>query len=108
MFNTKSITIIKRSDDYTVDDYGVITHNMETVGTYKVDIQPISREKCKLVYGDFPNVKYQVWLEQKVEGISTDYKVIYNGIEYEILNIIEWDDDWYCLNFVIGVDLIGK
>ena len=107
MFNNKKIRVTKRSDEYEVDEYGVIKHVDKSLGEYLVDIQPISKEKCKLIFGDFPNVKYQVWSDFRIEGFSTDCKVIYNGVEYEVLNIIEWDDDWYCLNFIVGVDIVG-
>lgn len=109
MFNNKSITIKKRSNTPVINEHGVASYEWVEVGSYKVDIQPISEEKCKMIFGAYPNVKYQVWLEKKVEGFNTtDYRVIYKGIEYEILKILEWDDDWYCLNFVLGVDDIGS
>ena len=108
MFNDKTITIIKRSEEPTVDEYGKASYQWESLGNYKADVQPITQEKCKQIFGSYPNVKYQIWLEAKVKDFNTtNFKIIYNDIEYEILNIIEWDDEWYCLNFIIGVDIIG-
>lgn len=108
MFDDKNITIIKRSNEPAIDEYGKASYQWEEIGTYKADVQPITQEKCKRIFGTYPNVKYQVWLEVKInEFDTTNCRIKYNNIEYEILNIIEWDDDWYCLNFCIGVDLIG-
>ncbi len=109
MFNDKDIVIIKRSNEPTIDEYGKASYQWEEIGKYKVDVQPITQEKCKRIFGSYPNVKYQIWLETNIDGFNTtDYKVKYKDKEYEILNIIEWDDDdWYCLNFIVGVDLIG-
>ena len=109
MFDTKKITIMKRASDPTIDEYGVATYQWDEIGIYYADVQPITQENCKRIFGNYPNVKYQVWLERKIEGFNTtDFKVVYNNREYEILNIIEWDDDWYCLNFCIGADIIGS
>ena len=108
MFNDKEIIIIKRNDKPEIDEYGVATYTWEEIGTYKADVQPITQEKCSRIFGNYPNVKYQVWLEVKIEGFNvTDYKMIYKGQELEILNIIGWDDDWYCANFCVGKDVLG-
>ena len=108
MFNDKEIEIIKRSDEPVVDEHGKASYKWQYVGTYKVDVQPITQEKCKRMFGAYPNVKYEVWLEDAIDDFNTtDFKVIYKNKEYEILNIIEWDDDWFCYNFILGVDLIG-
>lgn len=108
MFDDKVITIIKRSKEPVIDEYGKASYQWEEIGDYSADVQPITIEKCKKIFGSYPNVKYQVWLESKINDFNTtDYRIKYNNIEYEVLNIIEWDDDWYCLNFVVGVDLIG-
>ena len=108
LFNDKEIEIIKRSDEPVVDEHGKASYKWQYVGTYKVDVQPITQEKCKRMFGAYPNVKYEVWLEDAIDDFNTtDFKVIYRNKEYEILNIIEWDDDWFCYNFILGVDLIG-
>ena len=108
MFNDKEIEIFKRSNEPIVDEHGKASYQWKSVGRYSVDVQPITQEKCKRIFGSYPNVKYQVWLEVKIDGFdTTNYKVKYKDKEYEILNIIEWDDDWFCYNFIIGVDLIG-
>lgn len=99
---------MKRSDEPVVDEHGKASYKWQYVGTYKVDVQPITQEKCKRMFGAYPNVKYEVWLEDAIDDFNTtDFKVIYRNKEYEILNIIEWDDDWFCYNFILGVDLIG-
>lgn len=99
---------MKRSDEPVVDEHGKASYKWQYVGTYKVDVQPITQEKCKRMFGAYPNVKYEVWLEDAIDDFNTtDFKVIYKNKEYEILNIIEWDDDWFCYNFILGVDLIG-
>lgn len=109
MFNDKPITIKKRRSQPTINEYGVASYEWDIVGTYLVDVQPISQEKCKMIFGSYPNVKYQVWLDDKVEGFNTtNFRVEYKGTEYEVLCILEWDDDWHCLNFVLGVDDIGS
>lgn len=108
MFNNKTITIRKRSKEPVIDEYGVASYEWNDVGNYFADVQPISQEKCKMIFGSYPNVKYQVWLEFKIYGFNTtDFKMVYKGIEYDIYSIIEWDDDWYCLNFCVGKDLLG-
>ena len=108
LFNDKEIEIIKRSDEPVVDEHGKASYKWQYVGTYKVDVQPITQEKCKRMFGAYPNVKYEVWLEDAIDDFNTtDFKVIYKNKEYEILSIIEWDDDWFCYNFILGVDLIG-
>ena len=108
LFNDKEIEIIKRSDEPVVDEHGKASYKWQYVGTYRVDVQPITQEKCKRMFGAYPNVKYEVWLEDAIDDFNTtDFKVIYKNKEYEILNIIEWDDDWFCYNFILGVDLIG-
>ena len=108
LFNDKEIEIIKRSKEPIVDEYGKTSYKWDVVGRYKVDLQPITQEKCKRIFGSYPSVKYEVWLEVKIDDFNTtDFKVIYKNKEYEILNIIEWDDDWFCYNFILGVDLIG-
>lgn len=108
MFNDKKIEILKRDKEPKVDENGKASYKWKSVGRYSVDVQPITQEKCKRIFGSYPNVKYQVWLEVKIDGFdTTNYKVKYNNKEYEILSIIEWDDDWFCYNFIIGVDLIG-
>lgn len=108
LFNDKEIEIMKRSDEPVVDEHGKASYKWQYVGTYKVDVQPITQEKCKRMFGAYPNVKYEVWLEDAIDDFNTtDFKVIYRNKEYEILNIIEWDDDWFCYNFILGVDLIG-
>lgn len=108
MFDDKEIIIIKRSKEPVVNEYGQASYQWESIGSYKVDLQPISQEKCKQIFGAYPNVKYQVWLESKIEGFNTtDFKIKYKDKEYEILSIIEWDDDWFCYNFCVGVDIIG-
>jgi hypothetical protein len=108
LFNDKEIEIMKRSDEPVVDEHGKASYKWQYVGTYKVDVQPITQEKCKRMFGAYPNVKYEVWLEDAIDDFNTtDFKVIYKNKEYEILNIIEWDDDWFCYNFILGVDLIG-
>ena len=108
LFNDKEIEIIKRSDEPVVDEHGKASYKWQYIGTYKVDVQPITQEKCKRMFGTYPNVKYEVWLEDAIDDFNTtDFKVIYRNKEYEILNIIEWDDDWFCYNFILGVDLIG-
>lgn len=108
LFNDKEIEIIKRSDEPVVDEHGKASYKWQYIGTYKVDVQPITQEKCKRMFGAYPNVKYEVWLEDAIDDFNTtDFKVIYRNKEYEILNIIEWDDDWFCYNFILGVDLIG-
>ena len=108
LFNDKEIEIIKRSDEPVVDEHGKASYKWQYVGTYRVDVQPITQEKCKRMFGAYPNVKYEVWLEDVIDDFNTtDFKVIYRNKEYEILNIIEWDDDWFCYNFILGVDLIG-
>lgn len=108
LFNDKEIEIIKRSDEPVVDEHGKASYKWQYIGTYKVDVQPITQEKCKRMFGAYPNVKYEVWLEDAIDDFNTtDFKVIYKNKEYEILNIIEWDDDWFCYNFILGVDLIG-
>ena len=108
LFNDKEIEIIKRSDEPVVDEHGKASYKWQYIGTYKVDVQPITQEKCKRMFGTYPNVKYEVWLEDAIDDFNTtDFKVIYKNKEYEILNIIEWDDDWFCYNFILGVDLIG-
>lgn len=99
---------MKRSDEPVVDEHGKASYKWQYIGTYKVDVQPITQEKCKRMFGAYPNVKYEVWLEDAIDDFNTtDFKVIYRNKEYEILNIIEWDDDWFCYNFILGVDLIG-
>lgn len=99
---------MKRSDEPVVDEHGKASYKWQYIGTYKVDVQPITQEKCKRMFGAYPNVKYEVWLEDAIDDFNTtDFKVIYKNKEYEILNIIEWDDDWFCYNFILGVDLIG-
>ena len=99
---------MKRSDEPVVDEHGKASYKWQYVGTYRVDVQPITQEKCKRMFGAYPNVKYEVWLEDAIDDFNTtDFKVIYRNKEYEILNIIEWDDDWFCYNFILGVDLIG-
>ena len=99
---------MKRSDEPVVDEHGKASYKWQYIGTYKVDVQPITQEKCKRMFGTYPNVKYEVWLEDAIDDFNTtDFKVIYKNKEYEILNIIEWDDDWFCYNFILGVDLIG-
>jgi hypothetical protein len=108
LFNDKEIEIMKRSDEPVVDEHGKASYKWQYIGTYKVDVQPITQEKCKRMFGTYPNVKYEVWLEDAIDDFNTtDFKVIYKNKEYEILNIIEWDDDWFCYNFILGVDLIG-
>ena len=108
MFNDKEIEIFKRSNEPKVDEHGKASYQWKSVGRYSVDVQPITQEKCKRIFGSYPNVKYQVWLEVKIDDFdTTNYKVKYKDKEYEILSIIEWDDDWFCYNFIIGVDLIG-
>ena len=108
LFNNKEIEVIRRSDEPIVDEYGKTSYKWHSIGTYKVDVQPITQEKCKRIFGAYPSVKYEVWLEVKIDDFNTtDFKVIYKNKEYEILNIIEWDDDWFCYNFILGVDLIG-
>ena len=42
-----------------------------------------------------------------VLDVVKEYRKKYKDKEYEILDIIEWDDDWFCYNFIVGVDLIG-
>ena len=99
---------MKRSDEPVVDEHGKASYKWQYIGTYKVDVQPITQEKCKRMFGAYPNVRYEVWLEDAIDDFNTtDFKVIYRNKEYEILNIIEWDDDWFCYNFILGVDLIG-
>lgn len=99
---------MKRSDEPVVDEHGKASYKWQYIGTYKVDVQPITQEKCKRMFGAYPNVKYEVWLEDAIDDFNTtDFKVIYKNKEYEILSIIEWDDDWFCYNFILGVDLIG-
>lgn len=99
---------MKRSDEPVVDEHGKASYKWQYIGTYKVDVQPITQEKCKRMFGAYPNVKYEVWLEDAIDDFNTtEFKVIYKNKEYEILNIIEWDDDWFCYNFILGVDLIG-
>lgn len=99
---------MKRSDEPVVDEHGKASYKWQYIGTYKVDVQPITQEKCKRMFGTYPNVKYEVWLEDAIDDFNTtNFKVIYKNKEYEILNIIEWDDDWFCYNFILGVDLIG-
>lgn len=99
---------MKRSDEPVVDEHGKASYKWQYIGTYKVDVQPITQEKCKRMFGTYPNVKYEVWLEDAIDDFNTtEFKVIYKNKEYEILNIIEWDDDWFCYNFILGVDLIG-
>lgn len=109
MFNDKLIGIIKRSEVPVIDEYGVATYQWVGVGEYFADVQPITQEKCARIFGSYPNVKYQVWLEVEIEGFNTtDFKMVYKGQELEILNIIEWDDeDWYCVNFCVGRDILG-
>lgn len=108
MFDDKEITIIKRSSEPVVDIYGKTSYQWDVVGSFNADLQPITQEKCKQIFGAYPNVKYQVWLESKIDGFNTtDYKIKYKDKEYEILSIIEWDDDWFFYNFCIGVDIIG-
>lgn len=99
---------MKRSDEPVVDEHGKASYKWQYIGTYKVDVQPITQEKCKRMFGAYPNVRYEVWLEDAIDDFNTtDFKVIYRNKEYEILNIIEWNDDWFCYNFILGVDLIG-
>ena len=108
LFNDKEIEVMKRSDEPVVDEHGKASYKWQYIGTYKVDVQPITQEKCKRMFGAYPNVKYEVWLEDAIDDFNTtDFKIIYKNKEYEILNIIEWDDDWFCYNFILGVDLIG-
>lgn len=108
MFNDKEIDIYKRSSEPVVDEYGTTSYKWKYIGTYSVDVQPITQEKCKRIFGSYPNVKYEIWLEAKIDDFdTTNYKIKYKDKEYEILSIIEWDDDWFCYNFIVGVDLIG-
>lgn len=108
MFNDKEIDVYKRDKEPKVDEYGQTSYKWRYVGTYSVDVQPITLEKCKEIFGAYPNVKYQIWLETKIDDFdTTNYKIKYKDKEYEILDIIEWDDDWFCYNFIVGVDLIG-
>lgn len=111
MYNNKKIKLIKR-DNVEIDENGCANYNWEQVGEYWCDLQPITSEKCIKVFGTYPNVRYQIWLEKDIEGFNPDtieqFKVIYKDIEYKILSAIEWEDDWYCINFIIGCDSIGS
>ena len=76
---------MKRSDEPVVDEHGKASYKWQYVGTYKVDVQPITQEKCKRMFGAYPNVKYEVWLEDAIDDFNTtDFKVIYKNKEYEI------------------------
>ena len=108
LFNDKDIVIIKRSSEPVIDEHGKASYEWKEVGKFKADVQPITQEKRKRIFGSYPNVRYQVWLEKRIPDFdTTNFRVKYKNKEYEILSIIEWDDDWFCYNFCMGVDLIG-
>ena len=105
MFNDKEITLMKRSN-LEIDENGVPSYTYSNIGTYSVDVQPISADRCAKIFGVFPQVKYQVWLETKVDGFNDDtiqdFRVIYKDNTYSINQMIVWDDDWYCVHFCIS------
>ena len=112
MYDNKKIKLLRRGN-LEVSELGVPSYEFVIIGEYNCDVQPISADKCTKIFGVFPNVKYQIWLESKIEGFNDDtiqdFKVIYKNKEFRICKLIEWDDDdWYCLNFCIERDSIGS
>lgn len=112
MFNDKEITLLKRCNLY-VDENGCPQYDWNNIGSYKVDVQPISSDICSKKFGLYPNVKYQVFLETKIDGFNDDtideFRIIYKDKKYIINKIIEYDDeDWYYTNFCISRDSIGS
>ena len=76
MFNDKDIVILKRSSEPVIDEHGKASYEWKEVGKFKADVQPITQEKCKRIFGSYPNVRYQVWLE-KIKRIKAKAN-IYN------------------------------
>lgn len=113
MFDDKIIKLMKRnSTEMFVDEYGVPSYKWNVIGEYYCDVQPISTNKCTEIFGSYTDVKYQVWLETKIDGFNDDtiddFRVIYKDKKYIINKLIEYDDDWYCSNFCISRDSIGS
>lgn len=106
MYDNKEVKLLKRDkDSITVNESGIVDYKWKEIGIYSVDIQPITKEKAKRIYGEFNNSKYQVFVNGLINNLNTtDFIITYKDIKYEILSFIEWDDE----DFEFTEILIGR
>ena len=91
----KIIYLYKRSDKPIIDNNGIVSYEYSLIREYNADVQPITKEKAKSIYGEFENCKYQIFIDELVELDSKNYIIEYKGIRYEVNSYIDWEDEDY-------------
>ena len=104
MFYNKDIEILNKSNELKIDEYGIPVKEYTLLKAVKADVQPISISKVRRTYGDYQNASYEIFINSYIPQFTTQSKVKYNGVEYDVLSISAWNDS--CMPYMQA--LIGK
>ena len=89
-FYNKEISILRESE-------GRLYHGSWIKGDFVpvvniiCDVQPANREQIYKDYGYYIECKYRIFCDRGVD-IKISDRVLYEGAEYKVVKIIEWDD----------------
>lgn len=98
-FYDKTITLLINTVGEMVN--GVYVKGAPIEKQIACDVQPSSRSETYAGYGFFADSQYTVYCD-----VDTDIKegktVKYNGVEYSIMKLVDWDD--YYILYLKAVD----
>ena len=95
-FYDKQVTF--KSTEGVIDDYDGYYSKSATVESLTVDcdLQPVSRDDLIDDSGHFIDAQYKIYCDANT-FIKQCETLEYNGVEYEIKNIVDWDDYYIVL-----------
>lgn len=90
MFYNKDVTIKYYAK--TKDAYGITRNDVEVIyKTLSVDVQPYSKQRLEKDYGYTDECTKIVYLDLD-NNIKINWVVVYEGINYDVVRIVKWDD----------------
>lgn len=99
-FYNSKITLLKESAGEMY--HGIYTEGATTQKEIICDVQPSSRQQTLTEYGEYIEAEYRVFCDVDTD-IKVGMKVLYNGTEYTIENLTDWETYYILVIKAVGL-----